>query len=130
MGYPAEIELRPGGEYTIDFNSTHPGDALDGIIVRVEPESRLQYVWGSSVVEFLIESDGPGSRYTFIHSGLALREVPDEEGLAAGWHDFLESLDGHLDGLSRDAAAAKVRWEELKPRYRVLLAEAVGNALK
>jgi uncharacterized protein YndB with AHSA1/START domain len=130
MGYPARVDLRPGGEYTIDFNATHPGDTLDGIVVRVEPQRRLQYVWGSSVVDWMLAPEGDGCRYTFIHSGLALRDVPDEEGLAAGWHDFLESLDDYLGGGSRDSAAGRRRWEELKPKYRGLLADAVGEALK
>jgi uncharacterized protein YndB with AHSA1/START domain len=130
MGYPTQIDLRPGGEFTVDFNATHPGEVLDGVIARVEPLRRLQYVWGSSVVEWLIDPDGDGSRYAFVHSGLALRDVPDEEGLAAGWHDFLEGLEGHLEGMTRDLEAGKRRWEELKPRYRVLLAAAVGDALK
>ena len=130
MGYPARIDLRPGGEFTIDFDSTNPGDVLDGVIVRVEPRRRLQYVWGSSVVDWVIEPDVIGSSYTFAQSGLALRDVPDEERLVAGWHDFLESLDGYLDGRPRDAAAGRHRWEQLKPRYRALLSSAVGSALK
>jgi uncharacterized protein YndB with AHSA1/START domain len=131
MGFPAHIELRPGGDYTVDFDAANPGDKLDGVIIKAEPERLLRYAWGHSVVDWSIEPDGDGCRHTFVQAGLTPRDVADEEGLVAGWHDFLDSLDEYLDGVARpEAAHATARWEGLKVRYRPRLAEVLGDALK
>src|SRR6185295_8120586 len=86
-GYAAAVDLRPGGDYRVDSCED------DGVIVRVEPGVRLTYVWGLSVVEWRLDAaaDG-GCDYTFVHSGLADRGE-DEDGLAAGWHEFLDRLE-------------------------------------
>jgi uncharacterized protein YndB with AHSA1/START domain len=89
MGYPARIDLRPGGDYHLDFSKPHQGDdagELDGVIVRVQKERTLALVWGRSVLEWAIEPHGAGSRYSFRHHG---QEPPSEgdrhtdEGIAA-----------------------------------------------
>src|SRR5262245_50651029 len=61
MDYPARVDLRPGGDYVVDFSRTNQG-ALDGVIVRVEPERRLTYVWGLSVCEWSLEDVSGGCR--------------------------------------------------------------------
>ena len=116
MGARTKVDLRVGGEYFVDFQGEGDGD-LDGILVRVEPERRLAYVWGSSYVEWVLEADGDGSRYTFVQNGLVDRGE-DEEGLAAGWHEFFDRLDEHLDGVSRSEDEHTARWHALKPHYR------------
>jgi hypothetical protein len=63
---PARIDVRVGGEYYVDFGD---GSSLDGIIVRCEPGHVLAYAWGMSVIEWKIEPDGEGSRYTFVDNG-------------------------------------------------------------
>lgn len=139
MTYPARIDLRVGGHYFVDFSRTAnpreageapggvPDDAtLNGVIVAIEPERLLRYAWGTSVVDWRIEPDGTGSRHTFSQNGLHPRDVPDEEGLAAGWHSFLEGLDTFLaGGRPLPDEAEKLRWNELKRLYRPLLAEVV-----
>jgi uncharacterized protein YndB with AHSA1/START domain len=131
MGFPARIDLRPGGEYTVDFGSHAEGDVLDGIIIKVEPERLLRYAWGHSVVDWTIESDGDGCRHVFVQAGLTPRDLPDEEGLVAGWHDFLDSLDDFLDGTERPQnSAGTERWEALKRQYRPLLAAVLGDTLR
>lgn len=97
MRYPARIDLRRGGDYFVDFGSSPDGGALDGVIVRIEAERSLAVVWGLSVLEWQLEPDGEGCRYTFVHHGQAPRLVPDDEGLAAGWHLFLDALAASLD---------------------------------
>lgn len=116
MGAPASVDLRFGGNYGFDFHGNGE-DGLDGIIVRVERERRLGYVWGWSYVEWEIESAGDGCRYTFIQNGLTDRG-DDEEGLPAGWHEFFERLDDHLKGAARTADQHAARWKALKPYYR------------
>lgn len=116
MGYPAEIEVRVGGRWFVDFSRTNQGE-LPGVIVRVEPERRLAYAWGLSVVEWQIEPTADGCRYTFIHAGLADRGE-DEEGLPAGWQSFLDQMERHLDGGLLAADEERRNWQQLKPLYR------------
>lgn len=118
MGAPTKIDLRVGGDYLVDFHGNGE-DGLDGIIARVEPERRLGYLWGWSYAEFEIEDGEDGCSYVFLQNGLADRGVDaDEEGLAAGWHEFFDRLDDHLDGVSRTKEAHTARWHALKPAYR------------
>jgi uncharacterized protein YndB with AHSA1/START domain len=127
MGAPAKVDLRVGGRYLIDFHGNEDDDdRLDGIIVRVEHERKLGYLWGWSYAEWVIEDDGDGCRYTFVHNGLTDRgEDADEEGLPAGWHGFLDRLHEHLDGVSRTEAQHTARWHALKPAYRRQLDELI-----
>jgi uncharacterized protein YndB with AHSA1/START domain len=126
MGFPARIDLRPGGEYVLDFDTLHPGDKLEGVILRVEPERLLRYAVDTSVVEWSIEPDADGCRHVFGQTGLPPRD--NEEELIGGWHDGLDSLDQYLDGVARTWADSRRHWAELKIRYRPLLAEALGDA--
>lgn len=115
---PVRVDLRPGGEYTIDFHG-NGSDPLDGILVRIEAERRLAYVWGWSYVEWELEADGDGTSYTFVHNGLADRGLDsDEEGLPAGWHGFLGRFDDYLEGVQRTEKELEAEWIALKPSYR------------
>ncbi len=128
MGAPAEIDLRVGGKYFVDFHGTGD-DGLDGILVRIEEERKLGYVWGWSYAEWVIEDDGDGCRYTFVQNGLADRgEDADEEGLPAGWHEFFDRLDNQLDGVSRTQDEHTARWHALKPAYRIQLDTVIRGA--
>jgi uncharacterized protein YndB with AHSA1/START domain len=120
MDYPATIDLRRGGDYLIDFTSTDD-DVLDGVITLVEPGRVLRYAWGTSMVEWTIVSDGDGCAYTFVQTGLAHRQIEDEEGLAAGWHEFLDRLEGHLEGTYIERDEQKANWNALKPAYKKML---------
>ena len=125
MGAPAKIDLRVGGDYFVDFHGNGE-DGLDGIIVRVENERKLGYLWGWSYAEWNIEDGDDGCRYTFLQNGLADRGE-DEEGLPAGWHEFFERLDDHLDGVSRSDEEHSARWQALKPAYREQLDAVIRN---
>ena len=125
MQYPARIDLRVGGDYFLDF-SRSSSENLDGVIVRVERERTLAYVWGVSVVEWKLESSDSGCRYTFVHHGMPPRDVDDEEGVAAGWHLWLDDLESHLDGAAlgpEDPAA----YAELRKPYRERIAAVMGT---
>lgn len=121
MGGPAKVDLRPGGGYSVDFQGDGDHD-LDGIIVRVDEGRKLGYVWGWSYAEWVLEDTEDGCSYTFVQNGLTDRgEDADEEGLAAGWHEFFDRLDEHLDGVMRTDQEHQKRWHELKPPYRAQL---------
>jgi uncharacterized protein YndB with AHSA1/START domain len=119
MGGPAKVDLRVGGEWFVDFPDQGDGD-LVGVIVRVEPERVLTFAWGLSVVEWTIRDAERGCTYRFVQTGLADRG-PDEEGLAAGWHEFFDRLDRHLEGIYLTDEEHKANWEALKPPYRAQL---------
>jgi uncharacterized protein YndB with AHSA1/START domain len=119
MTYPARIDLRVGGDYHIDFSRTDEG-ALDGVIVRVEPERTVAFVWGRSVLEWVIEPDGAGCRYAIVHHGQkppSERDGYTDEGLAAGWHSWIDALGAHLDGVASTAEALSAH-ETLQASYR------------
>jgi uncharacterized protein YndB with AHSA1/START domain len=115
----ARIDLRVGGEYYVDFAD---GSTLDGTIVRLEPGRLLAYVWGMSVIEWTIEPDGEGSRYTFVDHGN--RPPPEDadwtsEGVASGYHEGLDGLEALLDGSPRQADTGG--WQRLMAAYRPLI---------
>lgn len=123
MRGPARIELRVGGDWFVDFGDK---GELDGVIVRVETERRLAYVWGRSLLEWELEPDAAGCRYSFVHHGQAPGLSPTEEGLAAGWHGFLEVLAAQLDGVAYDAQKDRAFVDELIPAYRKRLEAVLG----
>jgi uncharacterized protein YndB with AHSA1/START domain len=123
MHYPARIDLRVGGDYYIDFSRTNEG-ALDGVIVRIAPERTLAVVWGHSVLEWTIEPDGDGCRYTFAdHGNPTLGGRP--EGIMAGWHRWLDDLGAHLNGVTTPPGDGNQRWRALQPPYRQRLDEVL-----
>ena len=128
MGYPARIDLRIGGEYFVDFSRSGAG-GLDGAITKIENQRLLHYCWGLSTICWELEEEDGGCRYRFVHFGQKPRNVPDEEGLAAGWHAWLDDLDSYLDGVAPSHELNSPRWIELKRQYRPLLETALGDAL-
>jgi uncharacterized protein YndB with AHSA1/START domain len=117
MRYPIKVDLKRGGTFFADFA---PDDPIDGVITTLDPGKVFAYSWGRSVVEWTVEPDGDGSKYTFIHQGLERFE--GDEGMYAGWHAFLDALDLHMEGkhMSKEEDAAE--WERLKPIYKEVLA--------
>jgi uncharacterized protein YndB with AHSA1/START domain len=126
MGYPARVDLRVGGDYFVDFQTSSP-ENLDGVIVAVEPERRLAYAWGLSVIQWTLmpDEDRGGTGYTFIDHGTQIRDVPDEEGVAIGWHAWLASLDAFLDG-DVSASLTPASHGALSAAYRARIEEAIG----
>lgn len=126
MGYSARVDLRVGGEYFVDFSRASP-ENLDGVIVAVEHEALLRYVWGLSVIEWKLVAAGAGCSYTFVHHGMPRRDIPDEEGVAVGWHAWLDSLERVLTaGRPGTVAENAADYERLSGLYRPLVAEVLG----
>ena len=127
MGYPARIELRIGGDYFLDFGADS-GENLDGVIVALESEKSLRYSWGLSVLEWRLEADEAtgGCRYSFGHHGMPIRGIPDEQGVAAGWHSWLEALEASLSGITRPAERDRDCCETVGPAYRRAIEAEIG----
>ncbi len=118
MKYPARIDAHVGGAIFVDFT---PDEPLSGVICKWEPGKALAYTWGDSIVEWRIAADLAGSRLHFSHIGVRPKFLA---GLAAGWHAFLDQLEGHLKGETRAD-----RFKELETKYKEAFDPAL-NATK
>lgn len=127
MGYPARVDLRVGGDYFVEFIG-NPDSNLDGVIVEIEPGRRLRYAWGFSVLEWSLapSPEGDSCRYTFLHHGMPVRGIPEEEGVAAGWHAWLDELDAMLDGVAITREQSQARFQALCPPYLARIQAAIG----
>jgi len=75
----AHVNLRPGGEYRLDFQAPDGRTAwVKGQYETIEPGSRIRMTWFSSIhpelrndVELRLEPSGGATRVTAVHSGLA-----------------------------------------------------------
>lgn len=110
----AEIEARPGGNMELNYRQPdHPfmpdtpeRRRQSNEVLVVEPFTRFEHSFGGnpqSVVSWLLEPDGDGTRLTLIH------HVPeswaDERGMVlSGWHH-------HLEGLDDAARGVRHRWD-------------------
>jgi uncharacterized protein YndB with AHSA1/START domain len=95
----AHTNLRPGGEYRLEFLSPD-GEAawVKGQYQVVEPPRRIVKTWFNSkfpdlrnTVEFRLEPSTGGTRLTLVHSGLADRPEAFED-YEKGWPDVLGYL--------------------------------------
>jgi uncharacterized protein YndB with AHSA1/START domain len=95
----AHINLRPGGEYRLEFLSPEGESAwVKGQYQVVDPPRRIVKTWFNSKfpdlrnsVEIRLEPFAGGTRLALVHSGLADRPEAFED-YARGWPDVL----GHL----------------------------------
>lgn len=105
----AHVNLRPGGEYRLEFVSPEGVAAwVKGQYQVVEPPRRLVKTWFNSkfpdlrnTVEIRLEPVAGGTRLTLIHSGLAGRPEAFED-YDRGWPDVL----GHLTLWARSLTSA------------------------
>jgi uncharacterized protein YndB with AHSA1/START domain len=124
MGCPIRIDLRVGGHWHA-FKKSGGEPWLPGVIVRVVPHRTLTYVWGYSVLEWLLEPDGGGCRYSFADHGQPYPPSGERgwsaEGVSEGWHQWMDSFAEHLDdGVSRTFDRSD--WEQLLGQYRERIA--------
>lgn len=124
MRYPATVDLRVGGSWFLDFSPEAP---LDGVIVRMEPERNLACVWGRSVLEWTLRPEDDGCTFWFVHHGQALRLTPEEEGLASGWHSFVDGLEAHLDGRRLTDGEDRALHRDRMPAYRERILAALPS---
>jgi hypothetical protein len=66
----------------------------------------------------VLEPDGDGCVLTFSQSGMGTKHLT---GTAAGWHVFLEALEGAADGIHTPGSIE--REKVLRPAYEAQLAE-------
>ena len=113
-GAPVDIDLRPGGEMTLDHGAH---GRYRAVVVEVDPPHRFSYRWAagypevkateasSTLVEFTLTSVGPElTRLRVVESGFADLVVPEGrewmnyENHLRGWNDVLAKAAGYAEG--------------------------------
>ena len=88
------------------------GDGFDGEMLVFEPPSLMELAWGTDHLRVELRPDGDGTLFTltdtFGELGKAARD-------AAGWHECVVRLIGHLDG-STPPPSGQV-WRDVHPLY-------------
>ena len=108
FGQQASIDLRPGGQASMKWDS---GDTADMRVERVDEPTVFGFTWHiyglpeddprRTYVEFTLEPAGAGTRLTVVESGFA-QLPPDAHGTAfngntQGWASELGELVDYLD---------------------------------
>ncbi len=106
MKYEASLDRRIGGRIFVDFKSE---GNLEGTVCEWIPEQVFAYSWGLSVVRWVLEPTGDGTRLRFTNSHV----TPDLlMGFTAGWHAFIDHLGPYLEGKTVDD-----RYDDLMKTY-------------
>ena len=95
----AELNVRPGGRYTIVFH-TQDGEQhqISGVYKEVVPNEKLAFTWAwrstperESYVTVMIKSDGPGCTLTLVHEKFFDEAARDRHN--TGWTGALNKLE-------------------------------------
>jgi uncharacterized protein YndB with AHSA1/START domain len=109
---PVDGELREGGRVTAHFDDA---DATFTIDLCRSPEAlsvRWHHDGRDSVVRAAVfDLGGDRARLTLVHDRLTAPQAPE---YAAGWHWYVDSL----DGLLADREPDRTGWEPLAEHYR------------
>lgn len=108
FGNQASIDLRPGGDAEMKWDSGHQAKMR---VERIEEPEIFGFTWGihglsdddprRTYVEFTLEPVGAGTRLTVVESGFA--QLPEDtyrtafEGNTGGWANELGELIEYLD---------------------------------
>lgn len=140
---PAHLDLRVGGQWSMDEPSPSDNPTFQGTIIDFQPGGRIEMTWreGPSSMWFEVEgADDAGTTHLLFghrldrddavdgRGGEAIGYGWDEQpcgpgtfqpGLAAAWHEHLERLRCYLDGAPVPAPGNVPR--EVVDRYRELI---------
>ncbi|TML77054.1 MAG: transcriptional regulator [Actinobacteria bacterium] len=94
----ASVDLRVGGEYTMDVASGH---IARGSFTEIDPPRKLVYTFGwenhgvvppgATTIEITLEQDGDYTLLHFVHSGLRTEE--EVASHTKGWGHYLPRLE-------------------------------------
>jgi uncharacterized protein YndB with AHSA1/START domain len=110
-------DLRIAGEFRAAFTSGWTGA---GVVEVCEAPHRLRVRMTrpgqeSTVMEALLEADGPSTRLVIEERGLPLDDYVDH---GAGWQAHAEDLDAYVEG--REPGDWRARWRQLIAAYMAL----------
>jgi uncharacterized protein YndB with AHSA1/START domain len=116
-------ELRLGARVELFFpNDDPPYQMTRGEVVAFEPPRVFAWTWTeddhpNSVVRCELKPEGDGCVLTFSQSGMGTKYLT---GSAAGWHVFLEGLEGATEAVRTPGSIE--REKALRPAYEAQLA--------
>jgi uncharacterized protein YndB with AHSA1/START domain len=88
-------------------------DPFDGEMLAYEPQSAIEFRWGTDIIRIELRPEGQGTVLTLL-------DTLDERGKAArdaaGWHVCLDGLADHLRG-APDARESTGAWRAVHPGY-------------
>lgn len=130
----AEVELRPFGKFSIQFDPSRPGSsAEDNIVLGFQPERMLSTTWNAppwfpavrplrTFLQFRLTPDGAGTRVLLVHTGF---------GSGGEWDGTYEYFTGAWTwvaaALQHRFAEGAIDWRsppDLLPRMRAIGGEA------
>lgn len=102
------------GEWEVGAPLRFEGEpAFAGEVLRFEPESIVEFRWGTDIIRLEVAPRGEGSVLTLVDV-FAERGKGARDG--AGWHTCLDFLIHHLDG-TEAPWDTRARWTEVHPGY-------------
>jgi uncharacterized protein YndB with AHSA1/START domain len=116
-------EARLGARVELRFpDDDPPYEMLRGEVTAFDPPRLFAWSWTDtahpdSIVRCELEPDGDGCILTFSQSGMGTEYLA---GTAAGWHVFLEGLEGACDGVRTPGSIE--REKAIRPAYEAQLA--------
>jgi uncharacterized protein YndB with AHSA1/START domain len=114
-------EARLGARVELRFDEP-PYQMVNGEVVAFDPPRLFAWTWSHeshphSVVRCELEPDGDGCILTFSQSAMGPVHL---SGTAAGWHVFLDGLEGATEGVRTPGSIE--REKALRPSYEAQLA--------
>jgi uncharacterized protein YndB with AHSA1/START domain len=101
---------------------TSPGEGFDGQMVRYDPPTLMELMWGTDRLRIELRADGEGTLLTLTDTfgdlGKAARD-------GAGWHECLDRLDLAARGLPLPEKGQI--WRQMHPRYVQRLGPAAAT---
>ena len=116
-------DLRLGARVELFFPDDDPPYQMTrGEVVALDPPRLFAWTWPeddhpNSVIRCELAPDGDGCMLTFTQSGMGTKHLT---GIAAGWHVFLDGLEGAADGVRTPGSIE--REKALRPGYEAQLA--------
>ena len=113
--FPSTIEgeRAPGAKLIFRFPDDVPVEPIDGQMLAYDPESLIEFRWGTDVVRIELRPVAEGTELTLL-------DTLEERGKAArdgaGWHTCLDALEAALAG-DAGARAQMNTWAEVHPHY-------------
>jgi uncharacterized protein YndB with AHSA1/START domain len=87
--------------------------SFEGRVLRFEPETLVEFLWGTDVITMEVRAHGAGTRLTLLDT-FAERGKAARDG--AGWHTCLDFLEHDLAGTTVPWETRQ-RWSAVHPGY-------------
>jgi uncharacterized protein YndB with AHSA1/START domain len=85
---------------------------FDGEVIAVDPKASVEFRWGTDIIRLEIAPHGQGTTLTLLDT---IDQVGKAARDSAGWHECLDRLDDHLNGVV--VPTARQGWKQLHAGY-------------